>query len=180
MIVCDEPVSALDVSVQAQIVNLLRDIQRDRDVGLVFIAHDLAVVRQISHEMAVMYLGQIVERAPKRDLYETPLHPYTKALLSAVPAPTPVGPDTEVVPPLEGDLPSPADPPSGCRFHTRCPVAVPGLCSQEVPEFREVSPGRWASCHLIEPRHRLAPDQSIGESAAQHQEPKTTKPPEED
>jgi oligopeptide/dipeptide ABC transporter ATP-binding protein len=148
VIVCDEPVSALDVSVQAQIVNLLHETQQEFGVSLIFIAHDLAVVRHISHEIAVMYIGQIVERAPRDDIYEDPLHPYTKALLAAVPVPDP-SEAAFIAPPLEGDLPDPADPPPGCRFHTRCPVAI-DICSSQVPEFRNVSPDRWVACHLVE------------------------------
>ncbi len=147
VIVCDEPVSALDVSVQAQIVNLLHETQQEFGVSLIFIAHDLAVVRHISHEIAVMYLGQIVERAPRDEIYEEPLHPYTKALLAAVPVPNP-NEAAVISPPLEGDLPDPADPPSGCRFHTRCPVAVAG-CAVDVPELRMVAADRWVACHLV-------------------------------
>ena len=149
VIVCDEPVSALDVSVQAQIVNLLSETQDRLGVSLMFIAHDLAVVRHISDDIVVMYLGQVVERAERDLLYEDPLHPYTKALLAAVPDPTP---DESAVlsPPLEGDLPDPADPPAGCRFHTRCPVAVAGLCDVDTPDLRQVQPGRWVSCHLVD------------------------------
>jgi peptide/nickel transport system ATP-binding protein len=150
VIVCDEPVSALDVSVQAQIVNLLHETQQELGVSLIFIAHDLAVVRHISHEIAVMYLGQIVERASRDDIYDEPLHPYTKALLAAVPVPNP-NEAAAIAPPLEGDLPDPADPPPGCRFHTRCPIAVTGLCDVAVPELRTVGPERWVACHLVEP-----------------------------
>jgi oligopeptide/dipeptide ABC transporter ATP-binding protein len=149
VIVCDEPVSALDVSVQAQIVNLLHETQQEFGVSLIFIAHDLAVVRHISHEIAVMYIGQIVERAPRDDIYEDPLHPYTKALLAAVPVPNP-NEAAVISPPLEGDLPDPADPPTGCRFHTRCPIAVKEICAVEVPELRTVAPNRWVACHLVE------------------------------
>ena len=151
VIVCDEPVSSLDVSVQAQVVNLLADIQAATGMALVFIAHDLAVVRHVSHEVAVMYLGEIVERAPRDELYREPLHPYTKALLAAVPAPEPGVSHPGTRTRLVGDLPSPADPPTGCRFHTRCPVAVEGLCSTIKPALTEAAPGRWVSCHLVNP-----------------------------
>ena len=150
VIVCDEPVSALDVSVQAQIVNLLADLQAQHGIGLVFIAHDLAVVRHISDEVAVMYLGQIVERAPRDRLYADPQHPYTKALLAAVPVPDPT--IERVSRPLVGDLPSPSNPPSGCRFHTRCPVAIEGRCATEAPVLRRTSDDRWVACHLVDAR----------------------------
>ncbi len=152
VIVCDEPVSSLDVSVQAQVINLLADLQAETGMALVFIAHDLAVVRHISHEVAVMYLGEIVERADRERLYADPLHPYTKALLEAVPVAEPGHSGAAVRTRLVGDLPSPAEPPAGCRFHTRCPVAVEGLCSTTAPVLREVTPDRWVSCHLVEPR----------------------------
>lgn len=149
VIVCDEPVSALDVSVQAQIVNLLRETQQDTGVALVFIAHDLAVVRHVSQEIAVMYLGKVVERAPRELIYDEPLHPYTQALLDAVPIPDPHT-EIDLKPSLQGDLPDPADPPRGCRFHTRCPIAVEGLCDDEQPDLREVGPERWVACHLVD------------------------------
>lgn len=147
VIVCDEAVSSLDVSVQAQIVNLLRDVQDRTGLSFVFIAHDLAVVRHISTEVAVMYLGRVVERACRDDLYADPLHPYTQALLAAVPVPVPGSRREQRPPPLIGDLPSPTNPPPGCRFHTRCPHVV-ARCSTETPDLREISAGRWVACHL--------------------------------
>lgn len=164
VIVCDEPVSALDVSVQAQIINLLRDIQDLQGVAFLFIAHDLAVVRHISDEVAVMYLGQIVERSSRDDLYREPLHPYTKALLASVPVPDPAVAHRAA--PLRGDLPSPSNPPSGCRFHTRCPVAVAGLCETEPPPLIEVSNDRWVACHLVGPQrnHSQADPPTGGET----------------
>lgn len=172
VIVCDEPVSALDVSVQAQIINLLDETQRQNGLALVFIAHDLAVVRHISDEIAVMYLGQVVERAPRDDIYDNPLHPYTKALLASVPNATPEA-DPAVTPPLEGDLPDPSDPPSGCRFHTRCPVAVKGLCDVEVPALRGVAPRRWVSCHLVDSNTMSAAPSSPGSLGPFPQHPAT-------
>ncbi len=146
LIVGDEPVSALDVSIQAQIINLLMDLQDELKLSYLFVAHDLAVVEHISHRVAVMYLGRIVEMTDKASLFEMPLHPYTEALLSAVPIPRYSARARKRVI-LKGDVPSPINPPPGCHFHTRCPYATP-RCRQDVPALREVTPGHWASCHL--------------------------------
>ena len=142
-LVCDEPVSALDVSVQAQIVNLLKRIQKERKLAGIFISHDINVVRYISDRIVVMYLGHIVEEAPTDELICNPKHPYTKSLLASVPNMNPREPKKHTA--LEGEIPSPMDPPSGCVFHTRCPYAT-GACSQAVPEYREVSEGHWVRC----------------------------------
>jgi oligopeptide transport system ATP-binding protein len=148
IIVADEPVSALDVSVQAQVINLMMDLQREYGLSYLFIAHDLAVVQHISHRVAVMYLGRIVELADKQDLFDSPQHPYTEALLDAVPVPDPLR--VRAVEVLAGEVPSPMHPPSGCHFHTRCPYAEQ-RCRVEVPAIREVKPGHFAACHLRPP-----------------------------
>jgi peptide/nickel transport system ATP-binding protein len=145
LIVCDEAVSALDVSVKAQIVNLLQDLQREFGLALLFISHDLAIVEHMTHRVAVMYLGKIVEMAPRQQIFAAPRHPYTKALLSAVPVPDPTVRRTPMI--LKGDVPSPINPPSGCRFHTRCPYVF-DRCRTEEPELRQRVEGQWAACHL--------------------------------
>jgi peptide/nickel transport system ATP-binding protein len=149
-IVCDEPVSALDVSIQAQIINLLEGLQGDFDLTYLFIAHDLAVVRHISDRIAVMYLGWIVEVSPAEELYDNPLHPYTISLLSAVPIPDPAVEKQRETILLAGDLPSPANPPKACRFHTRCPYVQPTRCRDDVPPLRKLSSGHTVACHWAE------------------------------
>jgi oligopeptide transport system ATP-binding protein len=145
-IVADEPISALDVSIQAQIVNLLADLQDELGLSYLFIAHDLHVVEHVSRRVAVMYLGRVVELATAEQIYESPRHPYTEALLSAAPEPDPTAQKRRLL--LKGDVPSPLDPPSGCLFHPRCPIAQKGLCDQEIPALRAVGPGHEVACHL--------------------------------
>jgi len=147
-IVADEPISALDVSIQAQIVNLLKDLQEELGLAYLFVAHDLTVVEYVSHRVAVMYLGKVVETAPSPSLYGDAKHPYTKALLSAAPTPDPEKKRARIV--LQGDVPSPINPPSGCAFHPRCPIAKKGLCDVEAPALRELRPKHHVACHLAE------------------------------
>lgn len=145
LIIADEPVSALDVSIQSQVLNLMQDLQKEFGLTYIFIAHDLGVVRHISDRVGVMYLGKMVELSDSENLYEKPLHPYTQALLSAVPVPDPDFKRETIL--LQGDIPSPSNPPSGCTFHTRCPHAT-DICKQKVPEFKEHQPGHYVACHL--------------------------------
>lgn len=146
-VVCDEPVSALDVSIQAQIINLLKDLQTEFELTFLFISHDLSVVEHISDTVGVMYLGDLVEFGTKKQIFRNPLHPYTEALLSAAPVPDPTVKRDRII--LEGSIPSPANPPSGCKFHTRCPKVMP-ICSKEIPVIKEIEPGHTVACHLYD------------------------------
>jgi oligopeptide transport system ATP-binding protein len=168
-IVCDEPISALDVSIRAQIITLLQDLQRQFSLTYLFIAHDLSVVRHISDRVAVMYLGRVVELADNATLYGEPMHPYTQALLSAVPIPDPEVEENRRAVVLQGDVPSPADPPAGCHFHTRCPASREGLCDEQGPELREVRPRHWAACHLVTAMDY--PHIRISENSTPHEAP---------
>lgn len=147
LIICDEPVSALDVSIQSQVLNLLKDLQKEFNFTYLFIAHGLNVVKHVSDRVGVMYLGQLVELADDNDLYNSPLHPYTQALLSAVPVPDPKVKKVRII--LTGDVPSPVNPPEGCRFHTRC-FKYMDICSQQQPEFKEIRSGHWVACHAVQ------------------------------
>lgn len=147
ILICDEPVSALDVSIQSQVINLMEELQEQFDLSYIFIAHDLSVVRHISDQIGVMYLGELVEKAPTDELFSHPLHPYTKALLSSIPVANPEFKREKIV--LKGDIPSPLNPPAGCKFHTRCPYAIK-RCKNEEPVFKEVAKNHSVACHLID------------------------------
>jgi len=149
LVICDEPISALDVSIQAQVINLLRDYQEEQGLSYLFIAHDLSMVRYVSDDVGVMYLGNLVEMCESNEIYKNPLHPYTKGLLGGIPIPNPKLARQKITSSIEGDLPSPINPPSGCRFHTRCPYAKP-ICSEMAPDMKIVSTGHSVACHLYE------------------------------
>ena len=163
-IVCDEPVSALDVSIQAQILNLLQDLQEERGLTYMFITHDLSVVKHISDDIMVMYVGCVVEKSPSKALFEKPLHPYTTALFSAIPIPDPDVKLNRII--LKGSLPSPANPPAGCKFHTRCDKCM-DICRYAVPEWSEVEPGHWCACHLYNnPEQQARAEEALKEAKA--------------
>jgi oligopeptide transport system ATP-binding protein len=147
LVICDEPISALDVSIQAQVVNLLKDYQEEKGLSYLFIAHDLSMVRYVSDEVGVMYLGQMAELCEAEEIYRNPLHPYTQGLLGSIPIPNPKLAREKENSGIQGDIPSPVNPPAGCRFHTRCPYAKP-ICSEEAPCLREAAPGHQVACHL--------------------------------
>ena len=149
LVICDEPISALDVSIQAQVINLLKDYQEEKGLSYLFIAHDLSMVRYVSDDIGVMYLGQLVETSTSEELYSHPLHPYTKGLMDSVPVADPKLARQKEKSNIEGDIPSPINPPSGCRFHTRCPYATEA-CSAQMPDMKEAAPGHWVACHLYE------------------------------
>ena len=149
LVICDEPISALDVSSQAQVINLLKDYQEEKGLSYLFIAHDLSMVRYVSDDIGVMYLGQLVETSTSEELYSHPLHPYTKGLMDSVPVADPKLARQKEKSSIEGDIPSPINPPSGCRFHTRCPYATEA-CSAQMPDMKEAAPGHWVACHLYE------------------------------
>ena len=148
LVICDEPISALDVSIQAQVINLLKDFQEEKEVSYLFIAHDLSMVRYVSDDVGVMYLGQMVELCEADEIYAHPLHPYTKGLLGSIPIANPRLARQKEKSSIEGDIPSPINPPAGCRFHTRCPYAKPE-CAQEKPQMKDVGGGHMVACHLF-------------------------------